>query len=104
MNIHVPILNKDTHCQNIVSLRHLNFLFEWTSKRTIGIVFIQRESSSSGKKYLPWGTPTDSQERFYFPCYKSQNYTKIMERISKHFVFVSENFSDIGQEITPVYF
>ena len=101
---------------DLVSLRHLNFQFEWTPKRTIGIVFIQRENSSSGNKYLPWGTPTDSQERFYLPwgtptytqerfylpCYKSQNYTKIIERISKHFVFVSENFSDIGQEITSV--
>ena len=27
-----------------------------------------------------------------------------IEKISKHFVFVSENFSDIGQEITSVYF
>jgi hypothetical protein len=22
------------------------------------------------KKYLPWGTQTDTQERFYFPCNK----------------------------------
>jgi hypothetical protein len=27
-----------------------------------------------------------------------------IEKISKHVVFVSENFSDIGQEITSVYF
>ena len=59
-------------------------------------------TDSQERCYFPWGTPTDSQERFYFPCYKSQNYTKITERISKHFVFVSENFSDIGQEITSV--
>ena len=33
----------------------------------VGIVFIQRESLSS-KKYLPWRTPTDKLERFYFLC------------------------------------
>ena len=65
-------------------------------KKDIGIVFIQRESSSLGKKYLPWGTPTDTQERFYFPCNKFENYKKIIEKISKHFAFVSENLSKIG--------
>ena len=48
-------------------LKHLNFLLNELHKRTIGIVFIQREISSRKKKYLHWGTPTDTQERFYFP-------------------------------------
>jgi hypothetical protein len=39
---------------------------------------------------------TDTQERFYFPCNKFENYTKIIEKISKHFAFVSKNFSKIG--------
>ena len=49
------------------SLRHLNFSLNKLYKGQY-VLYLFKGIVHLPKNYLPWGTPTETQEMFHFPC------------------------------------
>ena len=67
----VFLYTKINQLMNDFSLRNLNFSLNEIHKGQYRyVLYIFKWRVGLRKKYLLWGAPTDTQERFYFPCNK----------------------------------